>query len=200
MLLQPGSIWFWAPVILFLGCLSGYLLWENRCLHQANEELRKLARSSGVDPLTGLYNRGGLTRWAQNIEHLCGVAVVVDINDFKLVNDTYGHQAGDEVICGVGRLIRSSVRDEDFACRYGGDEFVMVFRDEALGTVRERMKSIEHRLQLFRIRNSGFKQPIRISWGAADIENSNLSGAIKLADELMYRQKSWRKQLANPAV
>jgi diguanylate cyclase (GGDEF)-like protein len=176
--------------------LAAYLMWRNRRLAKQVEKLAALASASALDALTGLHTRAALTHWARTQSGAKGVVVVIDINDFKTINDTLGHQAGDQVIAGVGRLVGASIREGDFACRYGGDEFVIIFTNDNLDNARTRMKRVEERLAQFRLRSSGLRHPVRISWGVADIGTAGLFEAIHTADELMYRQKAWRKQVS----
>lgn len=97
---------------------------------RVEESLRDLAFS---DPLTGVSNRAllderlkGAMASARRHGDLLGVAFI-DIDDFKPVNDEFGHKVGDRVLCEIARRLRSSVRDEDTVARVGGDEFVVVF-------------------------------------------------------------------------
>lgn len=113
--------------------LEGSLIVENAVLREAHErrvsELTEQARS---DPLTGLANR---TRLFERIEHAASVGrrnrqtigvVFIDLDDFKHINDTYGHTAGDEVLVAVADTLRGCVREEDTVARFAGDEFVVV--------------------------------------------------------------------------
>jgi diguanylate cyclase (GGDEF)-like protein len=179
-----------------IAVLAVYLMWRNGRLARQVEKLTALASASALDALTGLHTRGALTHWARTQSCARGSVVLIDINDFKTINDTMGHQAGDQVIASVGRLIGASIRNGDFACRYGGDEFVIIFRNDNLDNARTRMKRVEERLAQFRLRSSGLCHPVRISWGVADIGAAGLSEAIHTADGLMYRQKAWRKQVS----
>ena len=96
--------------------------------------------------------------------------------------------AGDEVLRSVGHLIRTSVRVEDEAFRWGGDEFVIVFRNQHLDLARGRMTVLEERLQTFRIRGHG-PFPLGLSWGAAEGEERPLRPVLEEADLQMYERK-----------
>jgi len=99
---------------------------ENKALQ---EHLRELAHR---DPMTGLFNRRYLEptlerEIVRSSHDKSGLAVlVIDVDHFKKVNDTYGHQAGDAVLTELGRLLREGCRSEDVACRFGGEEFVVM--------------------------------------------------------------------------
>ncbi|GAB2521743.1 diguanylate cyclase domain-containing protein [Simplicispira piscis] len=104
---------------------------------QAAQALGELSRSYGLDMLTQLPNRVHLQeRFSHAIasahRHRNHVAILfVDIDGFKVINDTLGHAVGDEVIKHAAHCIANSVRDIDFVCRYGGDEFVVLVTDLA---------------------------------------------------------------------
>lgn len=98
-------------------------------------ERSRLWELSIRDPLTSLYNRRYFDRKLREVveealasgERAC--LMVIDVDNFKLVNDTYGHQTGDRLLASLGAIIQASIRQErDIACRYGGDEFVVIFR------------------------------------------------------------------------
>jgi diguanylate cyclase (GGDEF)-like protein len=114
-----------------------------------NLRLRQTLKREAIrDPLTGLYNRrhmeASLEREAYRAERLhtpVGL-VMLDVDHFKLFNDTYGHEAGDIVLRELGNLLRSSIRGEDIACRYGGEEFLLILPDASLDSVMERAEEI----------------------------------------------------------
>jgi len=96
------------------------------------EECRRLLSLSQTDPLTGLYNRGylmeALTREMERSRRtgLATGLVMMDLNNFKQINDTYGHQVGDAVLVRVAQFLRDNLRQLDMPCRYGGDEFAII--------------------------------------------------------------------------
>ncbi|MFH7588139.1 GGDEF domain-containing protein [Oceanimonas smirnovii] len=115
-------------------------------LEQANEQLSLL---SITDPLTGLQNRGS---WENLLQaefsrfqryHQAGTLVMLDIDHFKVINDRYGHPAGDDVIRHLASLIKSLLRDADTAGRYGGEEFALILPQtdaEGAGVIAERLR------------------------------------------------------------
>ncbi|HVE16270.1 MAG TPA: sensor domain-containing diguanylate cyclase [Chthoniobacterales bacterium] len=163
-----------------------------------NEELAAAKRAVLVDPLTRLWNRAGgeefLSRQhqvaVQKGEKFC--IGMVDIDHFKKVNDTYGHAVGDEVLREVAKRILRSIRDEDFACRMGGEEFLIVIADpmasDALtvaGKVRETVRSAP-------VESGGQSVPVTLSIGLAYFDPAALvkpEEVIRLADESLYRAK-----------
>ncbi len=173
-----------------------FLLMQNRCLFDSNRALRQqqseLEKNVETDPLTGLSNRFAMIRLRNVSTPIEGVVAVLDLDDMKRVNDELGHLAGDEVLAEVGNLIRASIRREDVACRWGGDEFVVLFRGQKLAAVEARMRYIQQRLWRFRLRAFGVF-PLSISWGTAEADNVALADALAEADNRMYQMKRLRK-------
>lgn len=165
-------------------------------LRVLNEELTRLRKQAAGqldhDPLTGLMNRSALSRWIDEEHGFEGLVVVCDMDDFKVLNELFGHLVGDEILHGVGHLITSSVRDEDLAFRWGGDEFVLFFRTCDKALVESRMAGIEERLQAFHIRHHG-QTAIRFSWGIASTTGRPLRDSLAEADRLMYESKRARR-------
>lgn len=107
-----------------------------------------------TDPLTGLYNRAALNehldmllRYADSEGFALHVAML-DVDFFKSVNDTFGHQAGDQVLKRIASVIREGVGSSDFAARYGGEEFTIVFTDRTLEEVRQVLERIRGNVEL----------------------------------------------------
>jgi len=113
---------------------------------------------------------------------------VLDLDNFKDINDALGHLVGDEVLASVGNLIRSSIRKTDRAWRWGGDEFVILFQDRNQAAARDRLEALEQHLQRFRIRGRGVL-PVGVSWGTAQVASGSLRQAIEAADHGMYVKK-----------
>jgi diguanylate cyclase (GGDEF)-like protein len=174
---------------------SAILMWmeaQNEKLQRTNDELaesrKQLARTAETDPLTGLLNRVSLNRTCEADQPVTGVVAVLDLDNFKDINDALGHVMGDEVLASVGNLIRSSFRKSDQAWRWGGDEFVILFEDQTRASAEERLKGLADRLERFRIRGQGVL-PIRLSWGLAEVARCSLREAIEKADHRMYLKK-----------
>lgn len=163
-------------------------------LDKANE---KLARLSQTDALTQLNNRH---RWNTLIEsefkrvkryEQVSTLMMLDIDHFKRVNDTYGHVAGDKVIAEVAKVIRDSVRETDFSARYGGEEFSICLTntstDNAIILAERLRKAIEN----IAIIDDGNLIKITISIGMAQFnENNDTVGSwTKNADTALYKSK-----------
>ena len=144
-----------------------------------------------LDHLTGLLNQASLARRVEQPEDFEGVVAVCDMDNFKEINDRYGHLVGDEILRNVGHLLANSIRHEDEAYRWGGDEFVILFQGQRLEVARKRMAEIETRLHDFRVRGFGVL-PISFSWGAIDARSRKLRDALDEADRGMYALKRSR--------
>jgi diguanylate cyclase (GGDEF)-like protein len=120
-----------------------------------------------------------------------GVVAVCDMDNFKEVNDRHGHLVGDEILRNIGSLLQSSIRHEDEAFRWGGDEFVILFRNQRANVAERRMGEIEARLRGFRVRGYGVL-PISFSWGTAEAHARPLREALDEADRNMYAFKRQR--------
>jgi diguanylate cyclase (GGDEF)-like protein len=175
--------------------LAGLLV-ENRRLFERYHALKarqiELQHDLEIDPLTGLRSSAALARLRASDDPVEGVVAVLDLDDMKRVNDELGHLAGDEVLKEVGNLIRACIRKEDIACRWGGDEFIVVFGSQTVPVVEARMRQIEERLWRFRLRCFGVF-PLSISWGVVEARNMPLARALAGADERMYQMKRRRK-------
>lgn len=164
----------------------------NRSLEAANEEVQRLAIT---DPLTGCHNR----RFFDEIERRemqrhrrygAPISVVfVDVNHFKRLNDTLGHDVGDEILRMLGTLLRKQVRESDFVIRWGGDEFLLLLTcgiAEAEGKAEELKAAFERARE-----TANLPAGVGLSVGVAAVpgEAGTLSDAIRIADILMYRNK-----------
>jgi diguanylate cyclase (GGDEF)-like protein len=146
-----------------------------------------------LDGLTGLLNQSALAKRLEDISSFHGVVSVCDMDNFKDVNDRYGHLVGDETLRNIGHLLRSSIRAEDEAFRWGGDEFVILFHNQNQEVARRRMRAIEDRLRDFRVRGYG-ALAISFSWGTAESHDRTLRETLDEADQQMYAFKRERKK------
>jgi diguanylate cyclase (GGDEF)-like protein len=152
---------------------------------------RESAANLDLDRLTGLLNQAALSRRMEQVEPFAGVVAVCDMDNFKDVNDRFGHLVGDEILRNIGHLLRSSIRGEDEAFRWGGDEFVVLFQDGRAEVARRRMEAIAERLRGFRVRGHG-SLPISFSWGTAESLGRPLREVLDEADRRMYQLKRTR--------
>lgn len=174
---------------------SAMMMWmetQHQELVKANEDLARsraeLARNAQLDALTGLLNRSALNETCAANEPVSGVVAVIDLDNFKDVNDALGHVTGDEVLANVGGLIKASVRKQDMAWRWGGDEFALLFLDQSRETVEERLQALAERLLRFQLRGKGLL-PVHMSWGSAELIAGSLQEGLDEADRQMYQHK-----------
>jgi diguanylate cyclase (GGDEF)-like protein len=162
---------------------------------------RERKQTLDLDRLTGLWNQAALAHLVEQPEQYDGVVVVCDMDNFKDINDRYGHLIGDEILRNVGNLLQSSIRHEDRAFRWGGDEFVILFHNHRADIAARRMADLEERLRGFRVRGVGML-PISVSWGTAETHGRALRDALDEADRNMYTLKRSRasERIARPGM
>jgi diguanylate cyclase (GGDEF)-like protein len=164
-------------------------------VHELVAELDHLRRENkqtmDLDRLTGLLNQAALARRVEDSKSFDGVVTVCDMDNFKDVNDRHGHLVGDEILRNIGNLLQASIRHEDEAFRWGGDEFVILFHNQHQAIAQRRMLDLEHRLAEFRLRGFGVL-PIRFSWGTAEAHLRPLRDVLDEADRNMYTLKRSR--------
>jgi diguanylate cyclase (GGDEF)-like protein/putative nucleotidyltransferase with HDIG domain len=155
-----------------------------------------------TDPLTGLPNaRYMALRFDQEASRARRNArpfqvVMLDLDDFKIVNDTFGHKAGDKMLREMGRIIQGQLREYDFLARYAGDEFVAIVQELVDTQVDELRHRIEAAVSEFTLQiRGGGKARVGISIGTATfgVEGETLDQLLVAADQAMYRAKSSHK-------
>lgn len=172
---------------------------DSLALAVANLRLRQTLQVQAViDPLTGLYNRRyfddilerELSRAARSQTPLS--LVMLDIDDFKRFNDTYGHSGGDALLQAVGEILQKHVRDSDIACRFGGDEFMLVLPGATAESASQRVRTLKDEIKAIADngRGLGFGE-IAISVGTAEYprhakDKRSLAAA---ADKALYESK-----------
>ncbi len=157
---------------------------------------RQLARQASEDPLTGLLNMRTFLRTAQQFAHLAqrqsenlGI-MMLDIDDFKQVNDRYGHQQGDKVLQDIAQIIQSNFRASDIVARYGGEEFIVLLfglKQEPLREIAETIRSL-----IEKDTSNGFGTTISIGVADGRVGESvseDLNSLIYKADSRMYTAK-----------
>jgi diguanylate cyclase (GGDEF)-like protein len=152
---------------------------------------RETRQTLDLDRLTGLFNQAALSRRVEEPGDFGGVVAVCDMDNFKDVNDRFGHLVGNEILRNIGNLLQASIRHEDEAFRWGGDEFVILFHNQRGDVARNRMAEIELRLRDFRVRGFGV-MPLSFSWGTAEAWGRTLRDALDEADRNMYTLKRSR--------
>lgn len=161
-------------------------------LYNLKEKYRNIAFH---DHLTGVHTRRLLSHL--NFEKLTketdiATLVMIDVNDFKVINDKFGHLTGDKVLKKIAKTIKNVLRKDDLIIRYGGDEFLLVLKEIDIQDASSIMNRIETQLSKLK----GFPFSINISFGIEEInESRTLVETIKSADEKMYEMKKLKVSL-----
>jgi diguanylate cyclase (GGDEF)-like protein len=165
----------------------------------ANLGLRETLRLQAVrDPLTGLYNRRYMQEFLERELHSARrrhrpVAVMMlDLDHFKRFNDTFGHAEGDRVLASVGQILLRSIRAEDVACRYGGEEFTLILPECTLHQATARAEIVRERIAescLLPGRRPGDGVTISVGIAAFDETTDRVDLLLKFADDALYKAK-----------
>jgi diguanylate cyclase (GGDEF)-like protein/putative nucleotidyltransferase with HDIG domain len=167
-------------------------------MHHAEAESHAL-----TDPLTGLPNaRCMYLRFEQEVSRTSRTnksfqVIMLDLDDFKQVNDTFGHKVGDKMLREVARLLQTQLREYDFLARYAGDEFVAIVQDLEMEQVEELSARIESTIRKFALRvRADHYARVGISVGASayGVNGETLDQLLIAADQAMYSAKSEHKK------
>jgi len=158
---------------------------------QQHVELAKLAAKDG---LTGVWNRRSLDDDISLIiskhqrKPIKASLIIMDLDHFKNINDTYGHGVGDEILIKIAALLRSIVRTSDQIYRYGGEEFILIAEDADINDAAILAETIRSRVEKSRLFE---KQSVTISLGVAELSQATSAQSwLDLADEALYRAKN----------
>jgi diguanylate cyclase (GGDEF)-like protein len=164
-----------------------------------NLRIRQTLRNVAIrDPLTGLFNRRYLDEVLEREVHratranrpLC--VIMLDVDHFKLFNDTHGHPAGDALLRSIARMLQSRMRREDVTCRYGGEEFVMILPEAPLVVARQRAEELRAEALRLRLKQDGnAHKPVTVSIGVAALpqDGMNAKELLASADRHLYVAK-----------
>lgn len=157
----------------------------------------ELEKAAATDPLTGVANRLQCDRWLKaTVEYSqknlsSATLIMFDIDDFKHVNDTFGHNVGDDVLVRIADIVRTIVRSNDMFARWGGEEFVILQTDTPLEGTSALAERIRKEIENLRISPVG---NVTVSLGVAAYEgNESIESFVKQADEAMYQAKRMGK-------
>ncbi|MBN2439160.1 MAG: GGDEF domain-containing protein [Deltaproteobacteria bacterium] len=163
------------------------------------EDLQARLKEQAIrDPLTGLFNRryleatiGRELARASREGFPIGV-IMIDIDSFKQANDTHGHQVGDLILQALGNLLLSRIRAGDIACRYGGDEFLLLLPKASRATTSERAEQWRIGFEALKTVDGEKVPPTTISLGVAvyPMDGITMEAVIHAADQAMYRAKT----------
>ena len=166
----------------------------------AHEKLKFLAYS---DPLTGLLNRRAMENALKRefnrekrYKRMLSV-VFIDLDDFKSVNDIYGHDRGDELLKYVANQLFNISRDTDVVARFAGDEFIFILPEASAASTKTLMNRLKSYFISHPLNTAGTLIPVSISFGVASTEDKSIKNPamlLKRADEMLYRAKAARKK------
>jgi diguanylate cyclase (GGDEF)-like protein/PAS domain S-box-containing protein len=192
------------PAVLLQRQLDSRRAWaltvtEHLALALANLKLRETLRAQAVrDPLTGLYNRRHMEQAlerevlrASRNGRTVGV-VMLDLDHFKRFNDTYGHEAGDMLLQTLGGFLLSRVRAEDIACRYGGEEFIVILPEASLAMTRTRAEELWQGVRKLGVNFNGeLLRGVSTSVGVAAFpeHGRTVSELLRAADTALFAAK-----------
>ena len=166
---------------------------------KVQEKTQELKHLSDTDPMTGLWNRRYFTATANTIWSLAQrdqtelSVIMLDIDWFKQVNDTYGHHTGDEVIVALAQVLKDSVRQSDLICRFGGEEFILLLPETSLEGAVVIAEKIRKTIEEMRIvTETGDPVHFTVSVGVSQMDpqhDPDIETTIRRADEALYRAK-----------
>ena len=181
-------------------CKLAKILADNIGLGIANLKLRESMRKLSIrDPLTGLFNRRymeealaqELHRTQRNAAQLA--VIMIDIDHFKKFNDNFGHDGGDAVLRELGAFFKKHVRGSDIACRYGGEEFMLILSPSTAEGARQRAEKIREGVKLLSVSHANRDLgAVTLSLGVAIFPDhaSEAAALVKAADVALYQAKS----------
>lgn len=142
------------------------------------------------DALTGAYSRLFLHDFINSHPHEKGILILIDIDSFKKINDTYGHVIGDDVLKTIVSAIKKSIRDDDLVIRYGGDEFLIILRRDGNDKENNIAAKIIDRIKTELSKQTQFQFNIDFSYGITPVDSMlNIAEHINDADKKMYLNK-----------
>ncbi|AZD71806.1 sensor domain-containing diguanylate cyclase [Pseudomonas chlororaphis] len=157
---------------------------------------RKIETQATLDSLTGLHNRRGFDLLAAQAMHEARreskplTALLLDLDHFKRLNDTYGHLAGDQVLSGFARHLESCLRKSDIVCRWGGEEFIVLLKDTDSATALKIAEKIRQLIEQQRYAYEGKNMQLTVSIGVTTLQaDDTLHSLLSRADHAMYRAK-----------
>jgi two-component system cell cycle response regulator len=172
---------------------------RRRFTERLRDNVQQSMELAVTDPLTGLYNRRYMESHADSLVERAAArgkplsVLIIDIDHFKAINDTYGHDAGDDVLREFSDRLRSCIRGIDLACRHGGEEFVVVMPDTDLGVANKVAERIRRRIagEPFPIERGTRSVEVTISVGLAGRvgPQDNAAQIMKRADAALYLAK-----------
>lgn len=161
-------------------------------------EHKRIYKLSITDQLTGIYNRRYVYHELEHYERAeeqekqAFTLLMMDLNNFKKVNDTYGHAAGDDVLKSFGKVLNQASRKKDLPARYGGDEFILILPDTSAQDVTGIIQRI---IDLFSPVLERYKEvQLSVGFGIAESGGRDIESILQQADDHLYSDKALSKQ------
>jgi len=192
--LFTSQLGFYLPIILILFPIAFILLHLSNQKKNAEERLKKLANT---DQLTGLLNRRAFLkllhqeqRRAIRYRNLLTI-IMIDIDHFKDLNDTFGHDGGDRILSEISILFTKHLREMDWICRWGGEEFIIILPETKFENGKKVAEKLHSLVETTPFSYAGTKMCITISAGVCSYDNfKSINDNIKRVDQLLYHAKS----------
>ncbi len=170
---------------------------QQKVINELKSKLEMVEVEANLDPLTDLFNRRSLERALKEFFTLCKQSkmsfslVLIDLDDFKYVNDNYGHHVGDLVLAKVAKVLRTNMRAKDIVGRWGGDEFMAILPNTDLENAKKIVERIKFQIEKMEILAEGRRFKTSISAGVVQCGENFQSwlDMIKEADRVMYENK-----------
>lgn len=171
-------------------------------IKEQEERIQTLEKLSNTDELTGILNRRGfMHEFARELDRVNrdksqgGLLIMIDLDNFKAINDTHGHDAGDAALRLVGTTLNTDIRTMDVAGRLGGDEFVILFVNTDRKQALERAQFLIKKMNNLSFIWAGHEIPVRASLGLKEYKKGSKAEHIfSAADESMYESKRQNKE------
>lgn len=185
-----------------LGTTLGALKQASSDLESAHKRIAELEALATTDELTNLVNRRGFyDLFAKELDRTNrgisagGLLIMIDLDNFKMINDTFGHAAGDKALKLVAKTLQEHIRTMDVASRLGGDEFVLLFANAGKTKALGRAQNLAIKLNSLTLRYQGHDIPVRASIGVHDYSQGDcLEDVFAKADATMYKAKAESRQ------
>lgn len=182
-------------MMLLLGS-SLILRYYSKILNETEQIKNHAINLANIDMLTGAYNRRAMSQLNEILgkNYIIGIIAIIDLDNFKIINDTYGHIVGDDVLRSLSNIIRTNIGENDVSIRYGGEEFLLIFKTDNLEVVESCLKRIQYKLSHSEIEN--LPDDVNVTFTAGISYNNSLdliSDSIKEADTNLYIGKKTGK-------
>lgn len=176
----------------------GTIIWD--VIRKANQaKLDESRTAANTDPLTGLLNRRYATTFfkmltsGQLTQEWC--VAMLDIDDFKVLNDTYGHKAGDGVLMFISDFLKTNLRRRDLVFRWGGEEFLILLKDIDVVTAFNVLDKLRGRLASENIETHDLTLNVTVTIGVCPLDPEHIDQSIDTCDRLMYKGKDSGKNM-----